>query len=165
MKPKILYIGEKKQSRTPSSAVWSTLSGPNISHQKYEWRFYVLFRISVFLRQTFCFLTNRSFWSLDIAIHIRSLHLIHKFTYSAKTPDLYKLHLLTGLNWISAAKFSFCTILILWVFFSLGVFLSDPSPIIGNACQWLTDWLTDSVTFSKLDWCNSGMWRWQLKTC
>ena len=123
MKPKIVYIGEKKQSRTPSSAVWSTLSGPNISHQKYERRFYVLFRISVFLRQTFCFLTNRSFWSLDIAIHIRSLHLIHKFTYSAKTPDLYKLHLLTGLNWISAAKFSFCTILILWVFFSLRVFL------------------------------------------
>ena len=40
-------------------------------------------------------------------------------------------------------------------------FLSDPSPIIGNACQWLTDWLL----ISKLDWCDSGMWRWQLKTC
>ena len=40
-------------------------------------------------------------------------------------------------------------------------FLSDPSPIIGNACQWLTD----SLPFSKLDWCDSGMWRWQLKTC
>ena len=48
-------------------------------------------------------------------------------------------------------------------------FLSDPSPIIGNACQWLTDWLTysltDSVTFSKLDWCDPGVWRCQLKTC
>ena len=25
--------------------------------------------------------------------------------------------------------------------------------------------LTDSVTFSKLDWCNPGVWRCQLKTC
>ena len=29
----------------------------------------------------------------------------------------------------------------------------------------LTDWLTDSLLFSKLDWCDPGMWRWQLKTC
>jgi len=44
-------------------------------------------------------------------------------------------------------------------------FLSDPSPIIGYACQQLTHSLTDSVTFSKLDWCNPGVWRCQLKTC
>ena len=25
--------------------------------------------------------------------------------------------------------------------------------------------VTNSVTFSKLDWCGPGMWRWQLKTC
>ena len=25
--------------------------------------------------------------------------------------------------------------------------------------------LSDSLPFSKLDWCDSGMWRWQLKTC
>ena len=25
-------------------------------------------------------------------------------------------------------------------------FLSDPNPIIGYACQWLTDWLTHSLT-------------------
>ena len=31
--------------------------------------------------------------------------------------------------------------------------------------HWLTDWLTDLLLFSKLDWCDSGMWRWQLKTC
>ena len=30
------------------------------------------------------------------------------------------------------------------------LFLSDPSPIIGNACQWLTDSLTDSLTNSLL---------------
>ena len=29
----------------------------------------------------------------------------------------------------------------------------------------LTDWLTHSVTFSWFDWCDPGMWRWQLKTC
>ena len=28
-------------------------------------------------------------------------------------------------------------------------------------CLSVTDWLL----FSKLDWCDSGMWRWQLKTC
>ena len=49
------------------------------------------------------------------------------------------------------------------------VFLSDPSPIIGNACQWLNDsltnWLTHWLLFSKLDWCDPGVWRWQLKIC
>ena len=44
------------------------------------------------------------------------------------------------------------------------VFLSDPSPIIGYACHWLTHWLTNSVTFSKLYWCDPGVWRCQLKT-
>ena len=45
------------------------------------------------------------------------------------------------------------------------LFLSDPSPIIGNACQWLPNSLTHWLLFSKLDWCDPGMWRWQLKTC
>ena len=54
-------------------------------------------------------------------------------------------------------------------FSSCPLFLSDPSPIIGNACYSLTDslpnWLTDSLLFSKLDWWGPGMWRWQLKNC
>ena len=29
----------------------------------------------------------------------------------------------------------------------------------------VSDWLTHSLPFSKLDWCDSGMLRWQLKTC
>ena len=41
------------------------------------------------------------------------------------------------------------------------VFLSDPSPIIVYPCHWLSD----SLTFSKLDWCDPDVWRWQLKTC
>ena len=45
------------------------------------------------------------------------------------------------------------------------VFLSDPSPIIGNACQWLTHWLTHWLLFSKLYWCDPGVWRCQLQTC
>ena len=28
-----------------------------------------------------------------------------------------------------------------------------------------TNSLTHSLPFSKLDWCDPGMWRWQLKTC
>ena len=36
-------------------------------------------------------------------------------------------------------------------------FLSDPNPIIGYACQWLTDWLIDWLPFSKLDWCDLGV--------
>ena len=32
-------------------------------------------------------------------------------------------------------------------------------------CLSVTHWLTHSLPFSKLDWCDSGMWRWQLKTC
>ena len=44
-------------------------------------------------------------------------------------------------------------------------FLSDPSPIIGYACHSLTHWLPNSVLFSKLDWCDPGVWRCQLKTC
>ena len=45
------------------------------------------------------------------------------------------------------------------------ILLSDPSPIIGYACHSLTHWLTDSLTFSKLDWCDPGVWRCQLRTC
>ena len=44
-------------------------------------------------------------------------------------------------------------------------FLSDPSPIIGNACHSLTFSLTHWLLFSKLDWCDPGVWRCQLKTC
>ena len=45
----------------------------------------------------------------------------------------------------------------------LSLFLSDPSPIIGYACHSLTHWLTHSLLFSKLDWCNPGLWRSLLK--
>ena len=38
---------------------------------------------------------------------------------------------------------------------SLGMLVSDSLP---NS-------LTDSVTFSRLDWCDPGVWRCQLKTC
>ena len=31
--------------------------------------------------------------------------------------------------------------------------------------HWLTDWLTNSLPFSKLDWSDPGVWRCQLKTC
>ena len=36
---------------------------------------------------------------------------------------------------------------------SLGMLVSDS----------LTDWLTNWLLFSKLDWCDPGMWRWPLK--
>ena len=38
----------------------------------------------------------------------------------------------------------FVLLIFLFIFCSyfLFIFLSDPSPIIGNACQWLTHWLT-----------------------
>ena len=32
-----------------------------------------------------------------------------------------------------------------------------PSSIICNACQLLTDSLTDSLLFSELDWCDPGV--------
>ena len=31
--------------------------------------------------------------------------------------------------------------------------------------HWECFSLTHSLLFSKLDWCDPGMWRWQLKTC
>ena len=42
-------------------------------------------------------------------------------------------------------------------------FLSDPSPIIGHPCHSLrTDWMTHSVAFGRLDWCDPGVWICQL---
>ena len=32
-------------------------------------------------------------------------------------------------------------------------------------CLSLTDWLTDWLPFSKVDWCDPGVWRYHLKTC
>ena len=37
--------------------------------------------------------------------------------------------------------------------------------VTNSLTDLLTDWLTDSLLFSKLDWCNPGLWRCQLKTC
>ena len=34
-----------------------------------------------------------------------------------------------------------------------------------SVTHWLTHSLIDFVTFSKLDWCDPGVWRCQLKTC
>ena len=45
-----------------------------------------------------------------------------------------------------------------WAF----TFLSDLSPIIVYPCY---NSLTNSLLFSKLYWCDPGVWRWQLKTC
>ena len=52
-----------------------------------------------------------------------------------------------------------------YLWYCTSYFLSDPSPIIGYAYRSLTDSLTDSVTLSKLYWCDPGVWRCQLKTC
>ena len=43
------------------------------------------------------------------------------------------------------------------------MFFSDPVPII--AMHWLPLSLTNSVLFSRLDWCDPGVWRLHLKTC
>ena len=32
-------------------------------------------------------------------------------------------------------------------------------------CLSVTHWLTHSLPFSKLNWCEPVMWKWQLKTC
>ena len=40
-------------------------------------------------------------------------------------------------------------------------FLSDPSPIVGYPCHSLTHF----VTFSRLDWCDPGVWILQHKYC
>ena len=42
---------------------------------------------------------------------------------------------------------------------SLAMLVSDS---LANS---LTHWLTHSLLFSKLDWCDPGVWRCQLKTC
>ena len=48
---------------------------------------------------------------------------------------------------------------------STSLFLLDPSPIIGYVCHSLPNSFTDSPPFSKLDWCDLGVWRCLLKTC
>ena len=57
-----------------------------------------------------------------------------------------------------------------------------PATLLGCTCSWIfyrtrvrslftlvTNWLTDSLTnsllFSKLYWCDPGVWRWKFKTC
>ena len=76
----------------------------------------------------------------------------------------------------------FANVMLWYVMIMLSLFCI----IIINICKWddvviilyhfyrtqvrslftlVTDSLTHSVTFSKLDWCNPGVWRCQLKTC
>ena len=35
---------------------------------------------------------------------------------------------------------------------------------VRSLVMLVSDWLTNSLLFSKLDWCDPGVWRWQLKT-
>ena len=37
--------------------------------------------------------------------------------------------------------------------------------LVRSLAMLVTHWLTNSLLFSKLDWCDSGVWRCQLKTC
>ena len=49
---------------------------------------------------------------------------------------------------------------------TLVLFVLFLSFIIGpESDHWLCLSLTHWLPFSKLDWCDPGMWRWQLKTC
>ena len=50
-----------------------------------------------------------------------------------------------------------CNPLLLWIFIGPE---SDHCLLLS-----LTHWLTDSLLFSKLDWCDPGVWRCLLKTC
>ena len=36
---------------------------------------------------------------------------------------------------------------------------------VRSLAMLVINWLTDTVTFSRLDWCDPGVWRCQLKTC
>ena len=36
---------------------------------------------------------------------------------------------------------------------------------VRSLVMLVSDWLTHSLLFSKLDWCDPGVWRYQLKTC
>ena len=60
--------------------------------------------------------------------------------------------------------YSFGCCLIQVNFAGLALFLSDTSPIIVYPCHSL-HWLTHSLVLLRLDWCDPGVWRYQLKTC
>ena len=102
------------------------------------------------LVKTFCFVFKWTLWVVS-QTHFKSNHDYQKSFRNNARQRYYKEH---RMFWDSDQinyKSSSCP------FF----FLSDPSPIIGNTCHWLTD----SLLFSKLDWCDPGMWRRQLKIC
>ena len=55
-------------------------------------------------------------------------------------------HFYVGKKWVEELSTTFHS----------SCFLSDPSPIIVYPCHSLTNWLTNWLLFSKLDWCNPG---------
>ena len=75
---------------------------------------------------------------------------MHKMPKSCR--DYYPRHL------PSPFLQTFASSLLRWV-------ANNTSPIIVYPCYSLTHWLPHYVQFSKLNWCDPGVWRWQLKTC
>ena len=45
-----------------------------------------------------------------------------------------------------------------------GFYRTRVRSFVGYPCQWLTHSLTHSLLFSRLDWCDPGVWRCLLKT-
>jgi len=74
-----------------------------------------------------------------------------------------------GCNSAKSLQIEVLTALLIFSGIAVTLWLSDPSPIIGYACHSLThsltDWLTHSLLFSKLYWCDPGVRRCLLKTC
>ena len=50
-----------------------------------------------------------------------------------------------------------------WLVF-IFIFVGRKFDHFGYSCQWLTNWQTDSLLFSRLGWSDPGLWRCQFKT-
>ena len=69
----------------------------------------------------------------DFTFHTFNIFIIYIHTLVSETPTPFEDLIFTGTG-------------------LLPHYLSDPSPIIGNLCQWLTN-------SPRLDWCDPGVWR------
>ena len=75
----------------------------------------------------------------DFTFHTFNIFIIYIHTLVSETPTPFEDLIFTGTG-------------------LLPHYLSDPSPIIGSLCQWLTN-------SPRLDWCDPGVWRCHLNTC
>ena len=119
-----------------------------------------LFRLEMYFVQH---LHRSELWPISWDETGREIHLLNSvsssFPEKERSVKLDMEHRISKDNWTINRTLSFSR------FCRFDFYRTRVRSLFTLVSNSLTHWLTDWLLFSKLDWCDPGVWRCQLKTC